>query len=406
MPILWQKKIFILLNFMSMKKYLLLVFFFVLTLQSKAQTINDIDGNIYNTVTIGSQVWMKENLKTTKYNNGDAIINITNNTSWISQASGARCYYNNDSTSYAGTYGVLYNWYSVVDTRNVCPTGWHVPSNADWTILTDYLGGLGIAGGKLKEIGTTHWISTNEATNESGFTAIAGGGRYFDGSSYGLGLTGGWWSSTEQSASNAQSISLAHNFTNAMYADYQKQVGLSVRCLKDDILSISDTVLSLNAPINSNGSISITSNTQWTASSNQTWLSVSPTSGSNNSILTLTATAENAGSTARSAIVTLSAVGATSKTITVTQHSGNVSDVSDIESDIYKIYPNPTIHHFYITGIKSKYANLFIYDNVGQLVLSKIINNGKSVDINTLPSGTYYIVILDNNVIVRKKLIK
>lgn len=144
-------------------------------------TVKDIDGNQYQTVKIGSQVWMKENLKVTRYRNGDPIPRVTVNSEWVDLATGAYCACYNDEGTTAFTYGYLYNWYAVDDRRNLAPAGWHVPTDAEWQILMDYLGGEILAGGKLKETGTSHWASPNTgATNESGFTARPGGIRGFD----------------------------------------------------------------------------------------------------------------------------------------------------------------------------------------------------------------------------------
>jgi uncharacterized protein (TIGR02145 family) len=149
---------------------------FKTTTDVETNTVTDIDGNIYHTVTIGTQVWMVENLKTTKYRNGDPIPNVTGN-AWAALTTGAYCWYNNDAATYKATYGALYNWYAVADSRNIAPTGWHVPTDAEWTTLTTFLGGESVAGGKLKETGTNHWTSPNTgATNETGFTALPGGG--------------------------------------------------------------------------------------------------------------------------------------------------------------------------------------------------------------------------------------
>lgn len=140
-----------------------------LTFKNQAQTVTDIDGNVYNTVTIGTQVWMKENLKVTHYLDGTTIPNITSNATWISLNTGGRCYYDNDSSTYAPIYGVLYNWYAATEAHNICPTGWHVPSDGEWNIMEKYLdntidttiiGWVGTdIGNKLKEAGTTHWNS-------------------------------------------------------------------------------------------------------------------------------------------------------------------------------------------------------------------------------------------------------
>ena len=122
--------------------------------------VQDIDGNNYLTVTIGTQIWMAENLRTTKYNDGTAIPLVTDNTTWANLTTPAYCWYNNDAKTNGSTYGALYNWYSV-NTKKLCPTGWHVPNDTEWTTLTTYLGGTAVAGGKLKETGTAHWYSPN-----------------------------------------------------------------------------------------------------------------------------------------------------------------------------------------------------------------------------------------------------
>lgn len=197
------------------------------------QTVTDIDGNIYKTVKIGDQWWMAENLKTTKYNDGADIPNVTDNTEWVNHTTPAYCWYDND-ISYKNPYGALYNWYSV-NTGKLAPTGWHVASDAEWTTLTDYLGGESVAGGKLKETGSSHWDSPNTgATNVTGFSALPAGFRYKDGAFYYIVYYGIWWSSTEYSTNNA--------WYRYMYFDiikvnrinyYTKEYGFSVRCVKD-----------------------------------------------------------------------------------------------------------------------------------------------------------------------------
>ena len=197
-------------------------------------TITDIDGNVYNTVTIGTQTWMVENLKTTKYRNGDAIPNVTVDASWAALTTGAYCWYNNDAATFKATYGALYNWYAVADSRKIAPTGWHVPTDAEWTTLTTYLGGVSVAGGKLKETGTSHWISPNTgATNSSGFTAFPGGSRYADGTSSFIGASGYWWSSSEGSSTNAWYRYMNPINSSVYRSNYNKYYGFSVRCLRD-----------------------------------------------------------------------------------------------------------------------------------------------------------------------------
>jgi uncharacterized protein (TIGR02145 family) len=191
--------------------------------------VSDIDGNGYDTVHIGTQIWLAENLKTTHYNDGTSIPKVTDNLTWSGLSTGARSYYGNDSTQYDKVYGPLYNWHAV-ETGKLCPTGWHVPTDAEWTVLTNYLGG---DGGKLKEVGTVHWNNSTGATDEFGFTALPGGGRTdaFDD----ITLTGSWWSSTQavDSPNNAWQLKLNSNDTD-MVRDYDfKYVGFSVRCLQN-----------------------------------------------------------------------------------------------------------------------------------------------------------------------------
>ena len=199
--------------------------------------IKDIEGNLYKTVTIGTQQWMAENLKVSKYNDGTTIPNITGNTEWSSLTTGAFSYYNNDAANNA-KYGKLYNWYAVSKTsngnKNVCPTGWHVPTDAEWTVLTDYLGGESVAGGKLKEVGTTNWNSPNtDATNTSLFTGLPGGYRDYNGYYYDIGTNGNWWSSSDNNTNLPWYRLLYGLIGDAIRDGNYKKSGLSVRCLRD-----------------------------------------------------------------------------------------------------------------------------------------------------------------------------
>lgn len=199
----------------------------------KSDVITDIDGNIYKVVQIGDQVWMAENLKTTKYNNGTVIPLITDNTLWENATSGAYCYYNNDDAAYKD-YEALYNWHTV-ETDKLCPTGWHVPTNSDWGILSRYLGGKAIAGGKLKETGTSHWLAPNKgATNETGFTALPGGHRSSNGSFYNVGIQGMWWSSSEKGETSAITRSVIYKRPGFSWCYFNKKLGLSVRCIRNE----------------------------------------------------------------------------------------------------------------------------------------------------------------------------
>jgi uncharacterized protein (TIGR02145 family) len=205
------------------------------TLSNNGVIALDKDGNIYTTVRIGSQVWMGENLKTTKYNDGSAIPNVTDNTAWTLLTSPGYSWYNNDIGTYKTTYGALYNWYAV-NSNQLCPTGWHVPSDAELTITTEtLLGGSSIAGGKLKEAGLAHWITPNtDANNSSGFSALPGGFRYsVNGAFMNLTSYGYWWSLTEYDGTRAYAHGMASNNSSVVHFFDNKRSGISVRCLKD-----------------------------------------------------------------------------------------------------------------------------------------------------------------------------
>ena len=184
-------------------------------------------------VTICTQVWMLKNLDVSTYRNGDLIPKVTDPTAWSILTTGAWCWYNNDSATNASTYGKLYNWYAVNDPRGLAPTGWHVPSDAEWNTLSTCLGGYAVAGGPMKEIGTTHWTPPNTgATNSSGFTGLPGGTRNND-TFNGVGSYGAWWSSTEFSTGVAWASLLY--YANGIFgrANASKRFGFSVRCLRD-----------------------------------------------------------------------------------------------------------------------------------------------------------------------------
>ncbi len=208
-------------------------------------TVTDIDGNVYQTIQIGDQEWMMENLKVTHYRNGDPIPEVTDNGTWAGLTTGAYCNYNNDAGN--GTiYGHLYNWYAVDDSRGIAPEGWHVPTDDGWKELEMYLGmtqaeadDTGLRGtdegGKLKETGTTHWNSPNTgATNESCFSALPGGYRYSDnGNFYLISKYADFWSSSEYYSTYAWYRLLYYNSSVVLRYHYPKRFGLSVRCARD-----------------------------------------------------------------------------------------------------------------------------------------------------------------------------
>lgn len=196
--------------------------------------ITDIDGNVYHTVAIGNQIWMVENLKVAKYRNGDPIPNVPNGEKWGGLTSGAYCDYENDSVN-VSTYGRLYNWHSVKDSRNLCPSGWHVPTDTDWGALETYMGGNKVAGSKLKEAGAEHWENPNKgAVNSNGFAALPGGSRYSTQGTFG-GKTawGYWWTATQDDATYAWCRSMYATGTNVHRGRTNKIHGNSVRCVKD-----------------------------------------------------------------------------------------------------------------------------------------------------------------------------
>ena len=202
------------------------------TTQKEIGTITDIDNNVYHTITIGTQVWLVENLKTTKYNDGKAIALITDNTKWSNLSTAGYCWYNNNETIYKNLYGTIFNWYAV-NSGNLCPAGWHVPSDSEWMVLSGYLGPK-TAGEKIKESGTTHWNSPNaNATNETGFTALPGGSRNNTGVFNYQGFVGYWWTSTERDSTKAWSRYLSTYGSEIYSIGGPKESGYSVRCLRD-----------------------------------------------------------------------------------------------------------------------------------------------------------------------------
>jgi uncharacterized protein (TIGR02145 family) len=198
-------------------------------------TVTDIDGNVYKTITIGTQTWMAENLKVTRYRNGDTISKITDATPWSNLIAGAYCIYNNN-TDKGTTYGKLYNWYALLDTRNICPTGWHVPIDTEWETLYTYLGGYeSITSDKMRETGITHWAYINDgATNASGFTAIPGGMRDFGGLFTDVGQMGFWWSSAPAGDYyNLDAVYYYIDNSGVARGVGSKKNGMSLRCVKD-----------------------------------------------------------------------------------------------------------------------------------------------------------------------------
>jgi len=234
--------------------FILFAGLFLFILPGKSQTVTDIDGNIYNTITIGAQIWMKENLKATHFNNGDFIPTTTLPVG-VDSASLFQWPYNDDGNN-VNIYGRLYTWYTVVNSNNVCPAGWHVPSDSEWLALGNFLGGDTVAGDKLKEAGTIHWLATESTVdNSSSFTALPGGFRGNPTNFINMGLQGVFWSATPWGSSafqraycfilKAENSSLSESVGVA-------NCGMSVRCLKNSPSAIEDIHLKNEIEISPN----------------------------------------------------------------------------------------------------------------------------------------------------------
>jgi uncharacterized protein (TIGR02145 family) len=205
--------------------------------------MTDQDGNTYKTVVIGTQIWMAENLKTTRYRNGDFIPTITNNAQWIGLTTGAYSWYNND-INYKSIYGALYNWFAINDSRNIAPDGWHVPNENEWDTLITYLGTGTEASIKLRENGTTHWTGYNAVnSNLSGFTGLPAGFREYDnGKFYGSEFYCWWWSCDSDVENSERAWIRGLDYWYPQNIDWNrvdnmtifKNCGASVRCIKDN----------------------------------------------------------------------------------------------------------------------------------------------------------------------------
>ncbi|MEI6455736.1 MAG: fibrobacter succinogenes major paralogous domain-containing protein [bacterium] len=208
------------------------------TMKFPGDTVVDYDGNIYHKVTIGTQVWLTGNLKTTHYRNGDSIPLVTSDAQWKVLTTGAWCIYDN-LPSNAKTYGRLYNWHAVNDSRGLCPEGWHVPSVNDWNSLALFLGGENVAGGKMKTTGTIEqgngfWYEPNTgATNSSGFNGLPGGYRINYGNYYSIGNVAYFWSSSDTTLVNSWNFVLDANNENLIRHYNFQTNGFSVRCIRD-----------------------------------------------------------------------------------------------------------------------------------------------------------------------------
>jgi uncharacterized protein (TIGR02145 family) len=317
-----------------------------------------------SSVTIGNQIWTNKNLDVSTYRDGTVIPKVDDAT-WSTLTTGAYCYYNNDSTTYAAIYGKLYNWYAVVGihdndantpNKTLAPEGWHVPTDVEWTTLTTYLGGIGVAGGKMKEAGLDHWGYNEGATNESGFAGLPGGGRYEPNAFNAIGNNGNWWSSTEYSATNAWYRDLGAYSGSVSRDSYFKETGFSVRCLRDEVYTIPD------APIN-----------------------VSATAGDGQATITYDAPGSNGGSIITSYTATSLPGGITG---TVTQAgSGSITVVG---------LTNGTAYTFTVTATNAAGTSLASQPsssvtpnvNIPSVTIGNQIWTNKNLDVSTYRDGT------------------
>ncbi|MEI7830942.1 MAG: FISUMP domain-containing protein [Prolixibacteraceae bacterium] len=194
-----------------------------------ALTVTDADGNVYKTTTVGTQVWMAENLKTTKYKDNTAIANVSDPASWASLSNGAYCWYGNDSSN-KNVYGALYNWFANSNGK-LCPTGWHLPSYEEWNNLINYLGGVDVAGGKLKA--SAGWNNNGNGSDSSGFSAMPGGIRSFDGTYSLVSANIYLWSSADNGTASTTAYIIGFSNNGIIYSNFSKKIGMSVRCMKD-----------------------------------------------------------------------------------------------------------------------------------------------------------------------------
>jgi uncharacterized protein (TIGR02145 family) len=200
-------------------------------------SVSDYEGNMYKTIDLGSQKWMAQNLSATRFNDGKVILLVKDTTAWSKLSEPGYCWYKNEEASFKEEYGALYNW-NAVNTGKLCPGGWHIPTDEEFTVLSDYLGGEMVAGGKMKVAGLTYWVDPNTgADNSSGFTGLPGGFRYFDGKFFDFGFSGYWWTSTQlNSKPEVAWFRFLYYNENTLYRfNNQKRNGFSVRCVKNNV---------------------------------------------------------------------------------------------------------------------------------------------------------------------------
>jgi len=349
-------------------------------------SVSDINGNVYKTIQIGTQIWMAESLRSTKYRNGDNIPCVVNATEWFNLTSGA---YTQEFMP-SVIYGRLYNYYAIADSRNLCPTGWHMPTDDEWTTLSDYLGGLDDAGGKLKEAGRTHWTNMNVgATNETGFTALGQGIREASGGNTSKCAIGIFWSSTEKDANYVWTRYTYDYMSRLGRYSYGKKAGLSVRCVKDD-----NSVDEISVTFNVGGgsvvpSLTVSKNTTITKPADPTKIGYTFAGWYKEASCT------NAWNFATDVVTT---------NITLFAKWTVATFVENRQVTDFKLYPNPAKDKLYINFNSSNLSGA-IYDLQGKRVVD--IKTGiNPIDISNLSKGIYFVKIINSGNIIVDKLIK
>jgi uncharacterized protein (TIGR02145 family) len=393
------------------------------TTSAPPTTVTDIDGNIYNIVRIGTQTWMNENLKTTLYNNGDPIPSITDNLTWAGSHSEAYCWYNNNEASNKNIYGALYTIYAAGDVRNICPTGWHTGSDEDWTTLTDFLSGVTVAGGKLKESGTTHWGDPNTgATNSSGMTIQPGGNRSTAwGTFSGLNIWAGIWFSQNES----NTIAGFQNLNNTSEEIYRimsvagGEMGMSVRCIKRELpltetvaaSAIASTTVTLNGKVNPNGVFTTVTFEYGITSSYGSSVDViqSPASGNTPVNVNATVTSINPGSTYHFRIKAVNSGGTSygsdmtfTAPSTLIDADGNVYNAVLIGTQIWMKENLKTLKYSdgsVISGVWAFDNNESLVPVYGRLYVWNVLNSAYNGGKNVCPLGWHVSTIEDFNIL-------
>ncbi|MFW0714553.1 fibrobacter succinogenes major paralogous domain-containing protein [Pedobacter sp. N23S346] len=196
-----------------------------------AETLTDVDGNVYKTVKLGNQTWMMENLRTAHYRDKTLIPNVIGNSDWSTQSSGAYCSYNNNQ-ELGKTYGFLYNWYAVNNAHQLAPQGWHIPTNAEWNVLYNHIGGDRYSGSKIQESGISHWMNDTGASNSTKFTGLPVGKRNGEGTYESLSFDANWWTATANPSGTARYYNLYVKGYIEVSESF-KNFGYSLRCIKD-----------------------------------------------------------------------------------------------------------------------------------------------------------------------------